>query len=144
MLETCISLPTGLRDLGTSSVAYCSLIVISGSRVEAMAPVARKPLPEEKLLAGLAKLWAYIAYTTKQLIILFPNLWAGYENRRRKEEIRSSSRSQCIQQDSDQAEEAKQTCRWFIQTLGWDRLGNGNHTLHDGEVNVSESWSDIY
>jgi len=113
-----------------------------------MAPVARKPLPEEKLLAGLAKLWAYLAYTTKQLIILFPNLWAGYENRRRKEEIRSSSRSQCKQQGSDQAEEAKQTCRWFIQTLGWGRMGNGNHTLHDGEVNASvatsESWSDIY
>ena len=56
--------------------------------IKSMAPVARKVLPEEKLLASLTKSWAYLAYTIKQLIILFPNLWAGYEMGRRKEEKR--------------------------------------------------------
>ena len=79
-----------------------------------MAPVARKPLPEEKLLAGFVKGWAYIAYTIKQLIILFPNLWAGYEMGRRKEERRKNTGQP---KDSKQLEAENKDLRLFIESL---------------------------
>jgi hypothetical protein len=45
---------------------------------------------------GLRDRWscerlAYLAYTIKQLIILFPNLWAGAEMARRKEKKKSGA-----------------------------------------------------
>src|SRR5579859_3773063 len=79
-----------------------------------MAPVARKILPEEKLLAGLVKGWAYLAYTIKQLIILFPNLWAGYEMGRRKED---KKKNQQQAKDTERVEQVNKDLKLFIESL---------------------------
>jgi hypothetical protein len=91
-----------------------------------MAPVAREPLPEEKLLGGLAKGWAYLAYTIKQLIILFPNLWAGAEMARRKEEKRKSQE----QQDPKKVDDGR---KLFVEASNCD-VDEG----HGGKISAAD------
>ena len=114
-----------------------------GQCVKAMAPVARKPLPEEKVLGGIAKGWAYLAYTIKQLIILFPNLWAGYEMARRKEEKR---KGQGKQRDQNSVEGGRKDFKSFVQSLDCE-LDEGGEISSDEELVVGYleglTWADL-
>lgn len=96
-----------------------------------MAPVARKVLPEEKLLASLVKGWAYLAYTIKQLIILFPNLWAGYEMGRRKEEKR---KNQGQGKNPKQVEGGNKDLKLFIESLNLQWASGNNIPSDNAEM----------
>ena len=104
-----------------------------GQCVKAMAPVARKPLPEEKVLGGIAKCWAYLAYTIKQLIILFPNLWAGYEMARRKEEKRKCKGQQ---RDQNSVGKGRKDFKSFVQSLNYELDKGGEISSVEEELVV--------
>lgn len=109
-----------------------------------MAPVAREPLPEEKVLGGIAKGWAYLAYTIKQLIILFPNLWAGYEMARRKEEKR---KSQGQQRDQKNVQEARKNLKLFVESLDCELDEGGEIPSDEAELVIGYleelTWGDL-
>jgi hypothetical protein len=47
---------------------------------------ARKKTLEETMVVILGRFFAYLSYSVRQFIILFPSLWAGYERRRRRKD----------------------------------------------------------
>jgi len=82
---------TNMRAFSLSKTSLCRgeyhrAFVDTHENCREMSPIARQPLIEESVLKGIAKGWKYLSYAIRQLVILFPNLWAGYERVRRKGE----------------------------------------------------------
>ena len=52
-----------------------------------MPPIARHEIDiEESIYKGVTHAWAWLSYMVRQVVILIPCLWAGYDRGRRKEE----------------------------------------------------------
>jgi len=109
-----------------------------------MPPVkTREPLAEERVLGGIAKGWAYLVYVIRQIIILFPCLWAGYEYGRRKEERIKKLGKQMEEKGSERHGGNKGLCA--IHRVNWTEVEEIWDT--DGEMVKSmmeDIWHELY
>src|SRR5271156_2868858 len=113
---------------------------VGGGRGREMPPVkTREPLIEEKVFGGIAKGWAYLVYAIRQIVILFPCLWAGYEYGRRKEERMKKLGKQMEEKGSERHGGNKGLCA--IHRVNWTEVEEIWDT--DGEM-VKSMMEDIW
>jgi hypothetical protein len=106
-----------------------------------MVPVPREITIEESICSGVSHGWEYLSYAIRQLIVLLPCLWAGYDQGRRREKKMNDGKGR----DTCQSTMAKNGKYMQLYRDNMDRVSfiEGIRALWGDEAMVLHGWDGL-